>query len=391
MHTASPSESNREPVLPLWRVVYQALENERSLDLHYRRIATSFPPDAKVPNYKVMKQIALRNRLGVLYGPAIWLATILIPLLAPFQWLGGLLRSLIGFAHASGARVHAIPTAPGNIVLIDAALALADNPDARDTDLMQGSRLAVGIGPSGVASCMLSHARLLWQCLSLPAGERRDMFLHARDAFLLLMLAHYARSHASHCFITDDHYQRWSYVLSHTASHFAIAQHGFLDPHIAFHNRFGQLHALYVRDESFTGQFAAYYRISEATVFAPLVLLTDNPFSDKALFLASSFPWIDQEITLVKAVRAKLNVPVIVKFHPSHTYDERKLQLAALASHVCVKTENPACKVFVSHSSFMEYDYRSKGIASFSIRRLNGVEPTVKAIVAALEKSNAMQ
>jgi hypothetical protein len=88
---------------------------------------------------------------------------------------------------------------------------------------------------------------------------------------------------------------------------------------------------------------------------------------------------------LVRALK-KHGATVIVKFHPAHVYDSRKQILAAMADRVCTDDEHPACRVFVSHSSFMEFDYRSRDIQTFSIARDGGPLTTAAAILAAIEQ-----
>jgi hypothetical protein len=86
------------------------------------------------------------------------------------------------------------------------------------------------------------------------------------------------------------------------------------------------------------------------------------------------------EIELVSALKDRLKVPIIVKFHPAHSYDGRKYKLSNMANHICVDDEYPDCLIFVSYNSFMENDYIARGISSFSIERVGGVQATFDAI-----------
>ncbi|WP_141213209.1 hypothetical protein [Janthinobacterium sp. PC23-8] len=369
---------------PLWQRIRMALENERCLDLQYRRMHTNLVSDAQVPNYKVMKQLALRNRFGALYGVFIALAVMLTPVLSCFEWVYSfLLLCRPRKRRPSQVAVHVIPTTPGNIFLVDAALKSVNTKgmDACDSDLMRLSRLVSEVGFAGVLRCVVAHTRLLWYALRLPAGQRRDMILHTRDAFRLIMLAHYAETHPEHTFATDDHYQRWAYLLSHSNSNLLIAQHGFLDPAIVFSHPFGEAACICVRDASFVPYFEKYYTARKFQIFSPPVSLTDNPLSGTAIFLASSFPSIQEEIDLITSIKKRVDVPIIIKFHPSHSYDEKKLVLSSMASYVCDTTEYPACKVFVSYGSFMEYDYRAMNTQVFSIVAQGGAAQTANAIV----------
>lgn len=367
----------------VWRTVFEALENERCLDLRYRTASTELRDDDPVPNYKVMKQLALRRRLGLLYRPAVALARVLILLAAPLQWSTALAAAAVGRSRGDAATMHIVATAPGNVALIEAAL-LSDpehGRGARDSDLFSLRMLGAELGCSGVLLCVASHLRILGHILGSEATLRSDLLLHACDAFVLTMLALYAKRHPSHQFATEDHYQRWVYLLSHQASDLRVVQHGFVDDKIGFTHHFGAVRTLYLRDPMFGPQFGAYYMAREQRVFAPLRPLQQHPFAG-AVFLASSFPTIDDEIELVRALKAQ-GVPVVVKLHPAHHYEARGQTLTALADGVISDDVHPACAVFVSHSSFMEFDYRARDIPTYSIAREGGPLPTAKAILAA--------
>lgn len=367
----------------LWYSVFQALENERCLDLRYRAISTSLRDEERVPNYKVMKQLALRNRLGPLYRAFIAIALALIPVLAVIEWLFAILVSVARVGPSGAATFHIVATTPANVDLIEAALSREPSLQGLplDHDILVFRRLCAELGLHGVVFCIVSHARLLGHILQLEAGRRTDLLLHSRDALVLLMLACYAQRHPEHGFATDDHYQRWAYLLSQHSPNLSIVQHGFLDPHIRFANPFGVARVVYIRDPLFLPEFASYYRILESRVFSPLHELAPNPFSGTSVFIASSFPSIEAEIELVRLIKAGCDVPVIVKFHPAHQYDQRKQVLAALAEYVCTDATYPRCKIFVSHSSFMEFDYRACGVPTFSIARSGGAANTAQAIL----------
>lgn len=372
----------------LWYSIFQAIENEHCLDLHYRATRTGLQDYDSIPNYKVMKQLALRNQLGLLYRPFIIFALVLIPTLAVFQWLLAILVSATLSRRASSATLHIIPTTPVNMGLIEAALCadpiLKDH--TRDLDILRLGRLSRELGLSGVLLCIASHVRLLRHILLTNSGNRTDLLLHSRDAFVLLMLVSYAQRHPNHVFATDDHYQRWAFLLSHYCEDFRIVQHGFLDLSIRFPHSFGVVQTVYVRDPIFVPEFATYYQIEESRAFSPVRYLAPNPFSESGLFLASSFPSIDEEIDFVRILKARRNVPIIVKFHPAHAYDARKQQLVALASYVCSGDDHPACQMFISNNSFMEFVYKACGVPTFSIAHLGGPSEAVQAILMLLDQ-----
>ena len=388
MRDLDSSSLSVEPKLAIWQSIFHALDNERCLDQRYRATRTLLKDDASVPNYKVMKQLALKSKLGFLYRPFIVSALVLMPILAMLQWLSAVFVSVAHLGKPSEATLHVVPTSQGNIGLIEAALcndpAMIGRP--QDRDILVFSRLCTEMGLTGVLFCIASHIHLLFHILRTDRRKRADLILHSRDAFVLLMLVCYARSHPSHVFVTDDHYQRWAFLLSHNCGDFRIVQHGFLDPNIVFAHSFGVVHSLYVCDPIFLPEFEAYYKMLESRSFSPITDLTTNLYSEVGLFLASSFPSIDEEIELLTQIKARRDVPVIVKFHPAHSYDSGKQRLAALASYVCADDENPTCKVFVSHNSFMEFAYKARGIPTFSIARSGGSSEAAQAILALFDQ-----
>lgn len=380
MHKHTQRAWDVSPV-ELWRSVLWALENERCLDLQYRANSTSLRDDEPVPNYKVMKQLALRNRLGLFYRPFIWVALILIPVVAVADWVCAVVTSFLSTGVRS-ANLHIVATTLVNIELIEEALATEpDFPAQRiDHDLLNRRRLSSELGLRKVLFCIVSHVRLLWQILWNGAGRRSDLILHSRDAMVLLMLACYARSHPDHAFATEDHYQRWAYLLSHHSRHLSVVQHGALDAAIPFAHPLGSISTLYLREQGGWRDFEKYYKVRESRLFLPARKFKKSKFSDSAVFIASSFPHIDSEIELARLIKGACHVPIIVKFHPAHHYDKRRLVLAALADYICADDEHPACRVFVSHNSFMENDYRACGTPAFSMERLGGPAASAQAI-----------
>lgn len=378
----------QSPVAP-WRLVADALENERALDVKYRETSTTLPSSGPVPNFKVMKQLALRAQLSWLYPLVIAVAPVAVLFAAPWQWLLLLTGTADVKRRALPEQVcRVFATTEGNRTIIDAALdtdpQIAELP--RYQIFFDPRALGSEIGWSGCVSIMHAHLCWLFYALTRPAGVRSDLLLHGRDALALLGLARLARQ-TGHIFITDDHYQRWAHVLSHAAADFRIVQHGFLDEELVLPHEGGIVKCLYLRDAKFQASFMRYYNIAEQKLFSPIANFVKTPFSDNALLLASSFPSIDEEIRLLRAVRASCKrAQIVVKFHPVHLYDMRKEQLAALATMVFEGRGNPACRVFVSHGSFMEFDYRRHGVNTVSISRSGGVEAAAEEIQLLFDK-----
>ena len=382
--TINSSQSPRAKAkVDLWRLVADAMENERALDVRYRSNFTTLPPGGSVPNFKVMKQLALREQLGRAYPILIALAPIAVLLAAPWQWLSLLIGAVGRKREAQPVQACWIfATTVSNLVAIDAALDSDQRIATLSRHQIRFNPRAMGaeIGWSGCVSAVHAHLRWLLYALTRTTGMRRDLLLHGRDALALLGLAHLAH-HAGHIFITDDHYQRWAHVLSHVASDFRIVQHGFVDDELVLPYAGGGVNCIYLRDFLFRASFERYYAINEHRLFSPAASFAHTPLSGEALFLASSFPSIDEEINLLETVRESCgDIPIIVKFHPVHRYDARREKLAGYANLVYEGLGNPGCKIFVSYGSFMEFDYRPQGIATVSIARSGSIQAAADEI-----------
>jgi hypothetical protein len=362
-------------------ILLEALDNERCLDARYRAV---FSPPGRYVDYKVMQQVALRRRFGPLLAPALFILAALVPLLLLVQWMRALAASVRKMSPATGPVVWIFPTTPTNESLIRSGLAATG---CGLCPVIIGNifrELAPRLGLKQMGVVGSSTIRILADVLA-SRGGRIERLLHARDAVELLLLAEFARTRTEDVFATDDHYQRWSYVLSHSANDLRLVQHGILDDWIAFSYRGGQVRQLIARDESSAQTLRRYYASIQQTVLHfPEVELEANRCSDEAVFIASSFPTIDDEITFARALRQRHLAPIIVKLHPAHRYDTRKAALLELATHVCRPDENPQCRVFVSHSSSLELIYRARGVPTVSLQREGTVAAAVDAVVRSL-------
>lgn len=360
------------------QVVFYALENERQLDLRYKE---TFFPQCRFVNYKVMKQVALRHRFGILVTPLLASVALTVPFLAAVNWGKAFILSFrVGRAAASAGTMWLVPTTPTNTALIRDAI----SSETLDCEILlindMVRLLAPRLGPRALLRVAWDLIRIMRKSIS-SSGCRVEMLLHSRDALNLLLLAKFARLQYGDVFVTDDHYQRWAYVLSHNAVRFYLVQHGVLDHLICFPHRYGRISKAYVRDQDSINTFRNYYQsVVDAKIYTPVVPLVSNPFSSQGVFLASSFPSLQEEIEVARELKQYGFIPIIVKLHPVHKYDKRVDSLLFLADYICQPNESPACKFFVSHSSSMELIYQSHGIPTVSIKRAGGPSLAAKAI-----------
>jgi hypothetical protein len=375
-----------EPARNDAELLHEALCNEKRLDQRYK---TTFRAKGRFLDYKVMKQVAWKRKLGPLLTPALVVVAWLMPVLLLARWLRMLVGAFSASPVSTGRTAWIVPTTPTNESLIRGGLAGSgvDLPVVSLDDL--ASELPRRLGWRAVLAAGGQATRLLWRILTSSDASRTALLLHARDALSLLLLADFARAHPDDVFATDCHYQRWSFTLSHTARGLRLVQHGLLDLDIGLPYRGGRVRQVLVWDDASAEGWRRYYRlIDEAVVHAPRVALEPNSHSRSAVFLASSFPTIDEEIAFIRALRQASATPLIVKLHPAHRYDGRRSQLLEFANHVCRPDENPACAVFISHSSSMEMIYRNHGIRTVSLRLEDTATAAVEATLLALNETS---
>jgi hypothetical protein len=363
-------------------ILHEALLNEICLDRRYVQV---FRPQGNFLHYKVMRQVALEQRLGPFLKPVLLIAAWIMPAVILLRWFSALAKSIWSDACTIDRVVWIIATVDANATLISDGLAKADviEPPRILGDL--ASQLPRLMGFQNVLAICPAILKLLWLVLTVPRGPRSTLLLHARDAVEFLLLARFARQHSRDIFATECHYQRWSFVLSHCANQLILVQHGQLDSQIDFPCRGGNVKIAVVRDESSALSFRRYFRqIKHVRVHVPKVRLQPASSNVPAIFLASSFPTIDQEIAFVLALRQRQAPPLIVKLHPAHLYDQRGTELLNLASFKARRDENPECIVFISHSSSMESIYRAHGIRTVSLVQQPSTLAAVEAVLIAV-------
>jgi len=361
-------------------LVFKALENERVFDIRDRKIISLQGAVSGIPNYKVIKLVAIRNRLGFFYPVVISFAPLGVFLSTLVLCLSAIFGALF---FGSGVNVQYDFMLHQNTSLSNDRIksALLDNvgKDVKFVD-MPSTPFQLGrlIGVAKVVQAMLIQFMLWIKIFKLSDGVRNDMILHSRDSFVLSMVALYVYD-CDEAIVTDSHYQRYCFIFSHLARDFRIVQHGFLDRSLAFPNAFGTINNLYIRDVMFEEQFRCYYAVNSVIVFSSRVQL--EQCSSAEILLASSFPAIDHEVEYLCLLKKHLDVSVAVKFHPAHVYDKRKNQLRDVSDVIINDCKYPKCNIFVSYNSFMEFDYRDNDIPTVSIERAGGVVQAVQHTV----------
>jgi len=367
-------------------LILDALQNERALDLRYRALDLGFD-NGSLPNYKIMKQAALRARLGIFYPMALFIAPWVMLVFTPILWIlavfGALSRPLWTPRRSTFLMY---PTTPQACSLIMAAL--ENETIVRGVAIWPDNYLYMGrcLGIKRTLEAIFIDILVWIKIIFLKGPLRRDMILHRRDAFSLALISIYAMD-SENIFITDDHYQRWSFLFSHLAQDFRIVQHGFFDAEINFPNPYGIVDLLYLRGRIFEEQFRRIFDVKKVQLFTVKVKFQEKGLSSKDVLLASSFPFIEKEIEFIRELHREAdNISIAIKFHPAHIYDGRKEVLVSMADKVEDSHPNPNCRVFVSYRSFMELDYADNGIPTVSIHRAGSTQEAVRQIIKILDQ-----
>lgn len=363
-------------------LIFDALRNEHYID---RRDIDKFNIKGIIFEYKALKQASFGKRLRLIFSGLALVWALFVPAFLLFKGLLIFLFNVSGKRLTDERCVWAVPSRSANEGLLKSAIVELGLHEPHFVNARRAlSAIAPFLSYRDRFSIFLDVSRLLGSVFSLNS-DRIVLLLHARDAVELLILAKFARSRPSDIFVTDCHYQRWSFVLSNASENFVLVQHGFLDLGIELPHVGGIVRTALVRDFESCDIWRRSYRVIESCkIFSCFPKLDFNPYGAKGVFLASSFPSLDVEIQFLKSVREIVTSPIIVKFHPVHSYGRRMNELASLADYVCRPDENPLCGVFVSHSSSMELVYRHWGVPTVSLLSEQSIEAAVDRVVAYL-------
>ena len=224
------------------------------------------------------------------------------------------------------------------------------------------------------------------------------LFLNYTDILKLYLISVYIIDNPKVIVVTEDHYQRFAFIVSNLeCSNFVIVQHGYIDNSIKFPSKFGKVDNLMLRDVRFLKSFEVYYKVNN---FSILARNTSSIFSSEnfraSCFLASSSPFIDSEIKFAQFFKNKFNIRLIVKQHPRHVYNREKLKI--LLSFADKKWVDgvifPNSYLFISHGSFLEFEYKSAASLTFNLSDYSCVgdlfeDPLFKdAIISIIDEQN---
>lgn len=363
------------------RILYQALENEAYLDRKLAVLVYSENTRALRAHFKPIKTAALHVRLGSLVDILLYCTSVLsltALLLGPIFCL-----ALYATKNVCSFVIKNPVTSP-NLLIVptsdDGERLLRLNLQAKHTEMQKLDIRSLPLHPffnfMDYLIISLNLLSLLFLIIKRPS-KFFELGLHAYDALILFSIMQ-AVKRLKLPVATDDHYQRWSFVLSHCATHMTTVQHGFIDPKLEFPHRSGSIDVLYAFDQKSVDELKLYYPIIKYHLnvrVRQLTLIEKRP----CLLLASSAPHISIEIAFLQQIKMlSPDTLTLIKLHPIHMYDHRKSYLIDLCSTVVSNETYPLCTVFVSYNSFLKYDYAQNDIPTIDLADFK--EPAAAAI-----------
>jgi hypothetical protein len=353
----------------LAKLLFKAYENEVTLDKRFKTLfeGSIIQPLTNIPNFKTMKLVALKEQYGIFFSLSIFIATIFMPFYIVIQCFYSFFTILFTKKIKASRAIVIVPITSERIPFIKEVI----NSKA-DVINLSINTLSRHLTLIDYFKCLKKVIQLTFLFFGKSEVAKSDLILHCHDCVKFLLFCRYVQNNPQCNYVTDDHYQRWAFLLTHLSNNTSIVQHGFLDDGIEFPHKFGKIKIIYLRNETFFKLFSVYYNTFNFEVFKRILNTTEVSNVKKGVFLASSFPRINEEIELLEAIRKHSSLPIIIKLHPRHSYSmEKKTLLLSYASYVCKRDEFPLCTIFISYNSYLEYEYKDLEIFTFSIEKDN--------------------
>ncbi|WP_289663036.1 hypothetical protein [Flavobacterium panacagri] len=359
--------------LGIYKLIYNGFKNEIALENHIAEKLSK--PKGFVP-FKVLQFSSIFLRPGFFYFAFIYALCFFVVLL---QFVIGVL--FFGFCLI---RVFTLPKSKKNLIITSKSYRDIMSDAISQLNLSQNDFVNASIYN---LIFLVKKNRLINYFFFLIGFTRYAIInsdylfvflLNYKDLLKLYLLSVYITDNPEVVVLTEDHYQRFAFIISNLGClNFVIVQHGYIDDSVKFPSRFGKIDKLLLRDIQFLKSFEIYYKVNSHSI---LLRNTALIFSDKnvraSCFLASSSPFIDSEIKFAQIFKNKFDAKLIVKRHPKHVYNREKLKvLLSFADEEWTDAFHfPNSSLFISHGSFLEFDYKSAGTFTFKLSDFSNVE-----------------
>ena len=349
-------------VKKLMRVVEQSLSNEMKLDVFIKN-KFCLRDEARLPDFKILKLIVIKKRIGFFWNIALAASPIIVAAKILAQWAVSILYSLSTNSYHSTTFIRTTSSANNERI----RRCVGNDSDASQLSFQLDSLRFLSKSQSllEIVELIFENLKSLTNLCFGVSDNKLSLLLHYNNSFEMLLLAKFINSNPQFSYVTDDHYQRWSFVMSHLAKRLQIVQHGYLDNvrEINFDYEFGDADSIFVWREEDKLNFSNFIKCDQYFYASLSLDLAMSEFGEKCLFLASSSPHLSVEIDFLTLLKRKSDTKIIVKLHPLHTYPIEVEYLLVQADKIWTDDDFPFCKVFVSFNSALEIPYAASGCA----------------------------
>jgi hypothetical protein len=371
-------------------LIFKAYENEIALE---KAMKTIFGFDKSLINFKVQKLDSIKTNFGLFFPFFYFFYFIYVLFFQLFNLFVFILFLLISLFR-SNLIANDILFLPTDLKA-EPIIKNVYEQLLRENDFNHSNRINIFFLLKNLKSLELVEVLFLWVSfyfyLLFFKSNRILLYFNSIDSLFLILLVKYMSNNEKKLIITDDQCQRWAFLISNISKKAIFVQHGFFPNDIKFPHKFGKVDTFFVRDFCFKDIISLSFDVNKFEILNRNISFIDLGFP-LSIFIASSSPFIDNEIFFLKILRKlknDLDFSIIVKKHPAHVYNTEKLNLLySLSDHVYSSNENLMCNIFVSHSSFMQYDYSSNSIHTFSLVDYSDYNELVKSISIILKNNN---
>jgi len=354
------------------KLMCQALENERTIDNIVAHQYLKPNEISAIPEFKQLKLSPLKKRLGIAFHPALFFVVLLV---WPKLVLEFLLYCVVKvFTRTSESNRNGLIY----FAFLETREDLLQQVLNRDEGYaISGLTKRQTIGCVSFAQLFAGFRIVLGLAAAISERSWRDkvsLSLHAHNAPSIILACLFLNSHRDVTVVSTSIMQRWLYMFGHIGQHVWVVQHGFIRTGVALPYKFSDIERIHAFSEQQAILYKQYYTADEVVLIKSGIELAAYKNCDRAIFLASSFPFIDQEIELLQKIRKSTSRLIAVKLHPRHLYDNRVKVLLDLSDIIVPADVNPVCAIFLSHSSSYGFFYERNGISAFAFSEYKNLD-----------------